>query len=152
MSAAAISGASSAVESSSISNSYADLSSDEFMKILLSELTNQDPLEPTDSGAVLEQLSSIRSIESQVKLQDSLEALVTQNAISSSANMIGKIIAGLDSNNETVTGLVISVRVQDGQPILQLDDGTAIPADRVTEIVDPAIFDDGSEDDTESAE
>ena len=117
-------------------NSLGELDSDEFLQIILSELSNQDPLAPNDTAAILEQLSSIRNIESQVALEDKLDTLVTQNAIASGSQMIGSFVKGLDSLNNTVEGLVESLSVQDGKPILKLAGGDELAADRVTEVLD----------------
>ena len=117
-------------------NGFANLDSNEFMQIILSELSNQDPLAPNDTAAILEQLSSIRSIESQVQLEDKLNSLVTQNGISSSAAMIGKFVRGLDSNNNAVSGIVESLSIQEGEPILNIAGAGPLAADRVTELED----------------
>lgn len=117
-------------------NAYAELSSGEFLEIILSELTNQDPLSPNDTTAILEQLSSLRNIESQSTLESKFEALVTQNAISSSANMIGKYVEGLNDANNPVSGVVSSLTIEEGQPILKLADGSSLAADRVTQVRD----------------
>ncbi|XAL99034.1 hypothetical protein OT109_15790 [Phycisphaeraceae bacterium D3-23] len=117
-------------------NAYADLESGEFLQIILSELSNQDPLAPNDTGAILEQLSSLRNIESQASLESKFEALVTQNAISTSANMIGKFVEGLNSANNTVAGVVNSLAIEDGKPILRLSDGSSLDAERVLQVRD----------------
>lgn len=118
------------------SNGFAELDSGEFMRIILSELSNQDPLAPNDTAAILEQLSSIRNIESQVQLDEKLSSLVTQNAISSSAAMIGKFVRGLDANNNNVSGIVESLSIQDGKPILNIAGSGPLAADRVTGVED----------------
>lgn len=117
-------------------NAYAELSSNEFLQIILSELTNQDPLAPSDTTAILEQLSSIRNIESQTTLESKFEALVTQNAISTSANMIGKYVQGINAANNSVAGIVTSLSIEEGKPVLRLSDGSSLPADRVTQVED----------------
>lgn len=117
-------------------NGFANLSSGEFLQIILSELANQDPLAPNDTAAILEQLSSIRNIESQTQLEDKLNTLVTQNAIASGSQMIGSYVKGLDNLNNRVEGLVESLSVQDGKPILKLANGDELAADRVSEVAD----------------
>ncbi|MEM9347909.1 MAG: flagellar hook capping FlgD N-terminal domain-containing protein [Planctomycetota bacterium] len=117
-------------------NGFADLSSGEFLEIILSELANQDPLAPNDTSAILEQLSSIRNIETQTQLDDQLNELVTQNSISTSANMIGKFVEGLDANNNTVEGIVESLSVREGEPVLNLAGGGELAAERVTQVED----------------
>ena len=53
---------------------FNELSSEEFIKIIFTELQNQDPFKPNDSGALLEQLNSIRSIESDIEMSNRLGA------------------------------------------------------------------------------
>ena len=43
---------------------FNELASEDFIQIIFTELTNQDPLAPNDTSALLDQLNSIRSIES----------------------------------------------------------------------------------------
>ncbi len=112
-------------------DAYANLSSDEFLKIMLTELSNQDPFEPNDSQAILEQLSSLRSIESDLELQEQLGSLVLQNSIGQAGALIGKHVEGLSTNNDQVSGIVTAVRVVDGKAELELDTGYRLPIDRV---------------------
>lgn len=132
MSAGAISGAASAVTGAA--GAFGNLKSEDFIKIMISELANQDPFEPQDSGALLEQLSSLSNIESQQSLQSKLETLVLQNQIASAGGLIGKVVAGLDGANDSVEGQVQSVRVADGKVLLELDSGKQLAMDRITEI------------------
>ncbi|MDH3584900.1 MAG: hypothetical protein OER86_11870 [Phycisphaerae bacterium] len=120
-----------------LTNRFAEMSSEDFIRVLFTELRNQDPLEPQDSSKLLEQLSSLRNIESQLTLQEKLESLVLGNQIASAGNLIGKLVEGLDGFNDQVQGLVTSVRVADGQVVLELDSGQALEMDRVTTITDP---------------
>ena len=136
---AAIGGAASVINQQNTTpgaNGFANLSSGEFLQIILSELSNQDPLAPNDTAAILEQLSSIRNIETQTQLDDKLSDLVTQNSISTSANFIGKFVSGLDANNNNAQGIVESLSVRDGKPVLNLAGGAELEAERVTQVED----------------
>ncbi|MEM6551916.1 MAG: flagellar hook capping FlgD N-terminal domain-containing protein [Planctomycetota bacterium] len=113
-------------------DAFAELSTEEFTRIIIAELTNQDPLEPNDTTAILEQISSLRNIESQDSLESSLRSLVLQNEVTQAAGIIGKSVDGLSEANNTVSGIVESVRIVDGQALLQLDSGDSLPFDRVT--------------------
>ncbi len=113
---------------------FAEMSSEDFIKVLFTELQNQDPLAPNDSGALIEQLSGLRNIESQLALQDELKSLVSANQVASAGNLIGKTVAGIDGFNNQVTGVVTSVRVTDDVVTLELDNGVALDMDRVTHI------------------
>ena len=133
MSAAAIGGASPAVQQTA-TNQFAEIQTADFINILIAEMANQDPFEPQDSAAILEQLSSLRNIESQLVLQDKLETLVLQNQITAASGMIGRLVSGLDEANNRVAGLVTAVSVREGEAVLELDTGHTLAIDRVTRI------------------
>ena len=117
-------------------DAYSSLNTGEFVKILISELQNQDPFEPQDSAAILEQLSSLRNIESQSSLTDSLADLVQQNQVAAAGNLIGKVVAGIDTLNTNTAGLVMAVRVTDDGVFLELDNGRAMDMSQVTDITE----------------
>lgn len=135
MSAAAISGMGAlGANQAARGSGFGDIQSEEFVKILITELTNQDPLEPNDSAQILEQLSSLRNIESQMALQDKLEAMVMQNQLAQAGGMIGKVVEGLDLTNNAISGEVVSVRVVSGEAVLELDTGKNLMMGRITRI------------------
>lgn len=141
MSAGAIGGIATAQATQPRNNSFGELSSEEFINILVTELTQQDPFKPNDSGAILEQLSSLRNIESQLSLQEQLKTMVDQNAISSASGLIGQAVTGLNSSNQTVSGIVRSVVIENGTPILKLENGTRLEASRITDVENLGDFD-----------
>lgn len=115
-------------------NRFAELESEDFINVLVQELSNQDPFEPHDSAQILEQLSSLRNIESQATLQDRIQELVLQNEISQAGGLIGRVVQGLTEDGDRVEGQVTSVRVKDGQAVLELDTGQRLPMTRVERI------------------
>lgn len=117
-------------------NVFGQLSTEQFIGVLIEELRQQDPFDPQDSQALLEQLSSLRNIESQMELQDQLQSLVLQNQVSAAGGMIGKVVQGRDSNNDSVSGRVESVRVEKGKPILELENGKSVPMNNITKVSD----------------
>ncbi len=118
-------------------NRFNELSSEDFMKIIFTELQQQDPFEPNDSSALLEQLNSIRAIESDIELSENLKDIVFQNQLATAGNMIGKTVEGLTATNDRVVGNVFAVVREGNQVTLQLDSGWEIPAENVQVIVDP---------------
>ena len=117
-------------------NKFAELESSEFVRILIEELQNQDPFSPNDSAAILEQLSSLRNIESQTQLGDQITELVKQNQVASAGNMIGKLVRGIDTANRQSEGVVTSVRVTDDGVFLELDSGRTMGITQVTQIAE----------------
>lgn len=133
MSVGAITGSTGSTASTG-SNAFADMSSTDFIKIIIQELQQQDPLDPQDTSKLMEQISSLRNIESQTSLQDQLKALVTQNQIAAAGNLIGKLVAGVDQTNTNTSGLVTAVRVTSDGVLLQLDNGSEMLMDNVSGI------------------
>ncbi|MDX1563868.1 MAG: flagellar hook capping FlgD N-terminal domain-containing protein [Phycisphaeraceae bacterium] len=135
--ASGISGLGGAASPSAGSSSFANLSSEEFFEVLFTELKNQDPLEPTDSSKMLEQLSTIRNIESQVKLQQQIESLVDNNQMAIAGGLIGKVIEGRDEQFNFASGTVQSVRLVGDQILLEIGTGQRVPMDNVLNIQAP---------------
>ncbi len=118
-------------------NRFSELESEDFLRIIFTELTNQDPLQPNDTSALLEQLNSIRSIESDIQLTNQLEALVTENQLASASNLLGKLVTGRSESLDAVAGKVVAVRRQGDEINLELEDGTIMPFTNVESVVDP---------------
>ncbi len=92
-----------------------DLDIDEFLKLMITELTNQDPLNPMDNAQLVEQIGQIRSISATTKLSDTLDTVLTGQSLSTASSLIGKRVTALNDQNENVAGVVdrISVEVDD---------------------------------------
>lgn len=118
-------------------DAFNSLSSAEFLQIIFTELQNQDPLEPQDSQAMLNQLSALRSIESDTKMVDSLQNLVSQNEFAAASQLIGSLVSGITLDNQRVADLVISVSQSSQGPVLNLFDGSRMLFDQVDEIAGP---------------
>src|SRR4051812_10076627 len=97
-----------------------------FVKIIFSELGHQDPMAPSDSKALLEQLSSLRNIQSSMDLSSSMGALVAENQLSAASGLIGKSISGITEGAQRVTGVVKSVSRTGGGAILNLVSGAQV--------------------------
>ena len=112
------------------------------MSMILSELSNQDPLEPNDTEALLNQISTIRNIESDEAMLDSLSGMVDSNEFASAANLIGTLISGISETNTRVADVVLSVSRTEEGPVLNLFDGSRVPFENVDEVVAPLSLDD----------
>src|SRR3954468_4656466 len=80
-----------------------ELKTEDFIKMMITQLQNQDPLEPAKNQELLAQMSQIGQLQSATSLQESLQGMVLQNQIGSAAGLIGKTVQGLADDNEPVT-------------------------------------------------
>jgi len=120
-----------------LASSKSQLKTDDFIKMMLTQLQNQDPLEPAKNQELLAQMSQIGQLQTSSQLQDTLKGLALQNQLGSAGNLIGKLVQGLDSNNDNIVGLVDSVRVENNQVFLELDSGKTLPMSSVMAIANP---------------
>lgn len=91
-----------------------ELDIDDFLKLMISELQNQDPLNPMDNKDMLAQITQIREIGSNDKLSKTLDTVLQGQNFASATNMIGKTVKGKDNTGADVTGVVDRVTVADG--------------------------------------
>jgi len=110
------------------------LKTEDFINMMVTQLKNQDPMEPAKNEQLLAQMSQIGQLQSSNLLQDSLKGMVLQNQIGSAGNLLGKSVEGLDANDESVKGIVTSVRVESDNVVLELSNGKGLPLGRVTSI------------------
>src|SRR6476619_6266517 len=71
------------------------LDMDQFLKLMIAELQNQDPLKPMENSEILQQISQIRDIGATDKMTSTLDAVLLEQNLSAASAMIGKQIHGL---------------------------------------------------------
>lgn len=111
------------------------LNSDDFMKLLTTQLSNQDPMQPEDNTAMVSQMASFTSLAQMNQLVASFGTLTSNQTLSTATTYIGKQVTVNtgDSNNPTVTGIVTGVDASGTTPQIKID-GKSYPVTSVTEI------------------
>jgi flagellar basal-body rod modification protein FlgD len=137
----------SSASQASKANAFSELTSTQFVEIMFAELANQDPLEPSDSQAMLNQLSSLRSIESDLSLSDSLDQLVSRSEFTGASALIGAVVSGTNLDGEPTIDRVFSVSQTTSGPILNLFGGSRVRFDQVIEVTTADHADDAETDD-----
>ncbi len=106
---------------------FSALGSTEFFKLIIADLLNQDPLNPTDNQKLLEQISLIRDIEMRNEMTTSLRSLIQQQRFGSAATLLGQFVEGNEAAG-FATGVVAGVRFDaQGAAVLMLDGGAEMP-------------------------
>ena len=114
---------------------FSGLTSDDFLQLLITQLQNQDPSNPMDSDQLLQQISEMRALQSNIELSDSLQSLTLSQQLTSATSFLGKQVAGTDANQQTVTGTVSQVVVSGGQTLLSVGNSQIALSD-VTNVAD----------------
>lgn len=129
----AVSGISSTAGSTvSPANTFGDLKTEDFMKLLIAELQNQDPMSPMDNQQILTQISSLTEMSANQSLIASLDSLAGTQSLGAASGMIGKTISG-KVNQSPVSGVVEKVVVEGGQVYLKVGEHK-VPVSNVSEI------------------
>jgi flagellar basal-body rod modification protein FlgD len=68
-------GSSSGSSSSSAANSSADITTNDFLTLLVTELQNQDPTQPTDPNEYITQLAQVNSLEQLISINSGITQL-----------------------------------------------------------------------------
>lgn len=114
-------------------NQLASLNSNEFLQLLVTELTNQDPLSPMNPSSMVQQTSTISMVQMLDTLTTELATLTTQDGLLGAAGLIGQQVSWQQSNGASGTGTVSSVQMTSNGLALVVG-GQTVPASSVTAI------------------
>src|SRR5262245_8036482 len=89
-----------------------DLDINQFLQLMVTELTNQDPLNPMDNTQLVQQIGELRSIAASDHLTNTLQAVQTQQSLTTASSLIGKQVTALNADNENISGKITSVSVE----------------------------------------
>ncbi len=101
------------------------LSSEAFLQMMITQLQNQDPLEPTGNDELLNQISQMRSLQSNIELGETLTSITNNQQLSSAASFIGKTITAsvqTAAGSRQVSGVVTRAFVAEGQAFIGVGD------------------------------
>ncbi|MDT3424519.1 flagellar basal-body rod modification protein FlgD [Paenibacillus forsythiae] len=105
----------SAANTSGTSQGGETLGKDQFLKILVTQLQNQDPMQPMQDKEFIAQMAQFTSVEQLMNISGQLGAL--NQSLGSVSGLIGKNVSWLDSSTSqqksgTVDSIVVSGGVQ----------------------------------------
>jgi flagellar basal-body rod modification protein FlgD len=109
--------------SSAASSTDNTLNYNNFLQLLVAQLQNQDPTNPSDPTVFVSQLASFSAVEQQVNTNSKLDALLTQTELSQAGSMIGLTVTSSDG---AVSGQVASVQITSSGATATLTNGQTL--------------------------
>jgi flagellar basal-body rod modification protein FlgD len=91
----------------------------DFLKILLTQLTYQDPLKPMDNQEFMAQMAQFSSLEQARQLGDKVDRLLGLQAATQSVGLIGRTVE-INTADGTVAGQVTALNLAGQEPQLSL--------------------------------
>jgi len=102
-----------------------ELGSDQFMQILLAQLTHQNPLEPMDNAEMLSQFSQLNSLQELRGIHTSMETVSAVNQTTYLAGLIGKTVKAQRADGKIIEGVVDGVITEVDNPQIRIGTETA---------------------------
>lgn len=120
------------------------LGQDAFFKILITQLQNQDPLNPMEDREFVSQMAEFSSLEKTEKLYSLLEDKLSSNQVIENSHLIGKEINAVTEGIKQ-NGIVNSVKSFDGNTYVVLEDDIEVNIENIKEVKNVAVDGDNTE-------
>ncbi len=93
----------------------AGLGQDDFLKVLLTQLTFQDPLEPMDNQEFIAQMAQFTNLEQSRQTNEKIDTLLAIESSNQSLNLLGKTVQVTTLDSFEI-GTVSSIKFSSGVP------------------------------------
>lgn len=94
----------------------AGLSMDDLLKLLMTELSYQDPLKPVDNKDFLTQMAQFTSLDTTRQLNDNITQLLSTQSLNQSVGLLGKTVDAQTDGGGVVSGQVTALQLVSGSP------------------------------------
>ena len=96
---------------------------DAFLRLLTTQLTNQDPTAPMDSTDYVAQLATFAQVEQSIQTNARLDSLLTASALASAEDVIGRTATSADGR---ISGEVVAVQITRAGAVATLATGATL--------------------------
>lgn len=97
----------------------AGLSMDDLLKLLLTELTYQDPMKPVENKDFLAQMAQFSSLDTTRQLNENIQSMLSLQSLNQSVGLLGKTVDAA-TDTTTVSGVVSALNLSTGQPLITI--------------------------------
>lgn len=113
------------------SDSGSQLGPNSFLKLLTTEMMNQDPTSPSDPTQSVTQLAQFSALQYQQQLTAAFQGFQSNFSVLQASSLVGKQVTvetqDTAGNTSTTTGTVSSIDVQNGVPYFTMNDSQGNP-------------------------
>jgi flagellar basal-body rod modification protein FlgD len=110
------------------------LGKDDFLKLLIGQMQNQDPLSPSDPSQQMGEMTQFSILEQISNLAQSQQASASNDYDQQAVGLIGRTVTYARSDGTPATGVVSTVTYTSKGPSLTIGDDRGIPPVAVTEV------------------
>ena len=110
----------------------ASINFNDFLQMMIAEMKNQDPTNPSDPTQYLTQIAQFSNVQQGIVTNTTLNSMLTTSSLDQAENLIGKTVTSADG---TTTGTVASVALSSsGNPTATLTNGATLTLDNTVTI------------------
>lgn len=109
-----------------------EMGKDQFLQMLVTEMQNQDPLNPLDNTELVAQLAQFSALEQMQNVSRQVEGLRQENGLVSAIGLTNQQISAKLKDGRVAFGVVNSVLWEDGKIQLQINDQQYAASDIVS--------------------
>lgn len=103
----------------------------DFLMLLITELANQDPLDPMNDREFIAQMAQLNTLNQTTQLNENIRTMQMLQA----ASLVGRTVEAVAPNGEHVEGVVTEVWFVDSEAYLSVDGETAVSLEYVVRIL-----------------
>ncbi len=105
-----------------------------FLKLMMTQLQNQDPLNPQDPSQYLGQLAQLTSVEQMTNIATSGQQVAQEQNAGTALQLLGHTVTYVDANGNSQTGTVSKVDFTSSGPSLTIGGTSGISPAAVSEV------------------
>ena len=120
------------------------LGQQDFLKVMVEQMRNQNPLDPQDNNQFFSQMVQFESLDAMSSMSAAIEKLVEVAGLANGSALIGRNVtalvdggmdpaSGLPRGQQVVSGVVDRVTFDNGTPIVHVGN-LSVPASKVLEV------------------
>jgi flagellar basal-body rod modification protein FlgD len=110
------------------------LGKDDFLKLFVTQLQHQDPMNPMQDSDFMGQMASFSSLEQITNLAAANERIASSLSSTNAIGLIGRTVTYVDANDQIRTGKVEKVSTSDGKPFLTVDGTSGVDPATITQV------------------
>lgn len=92
------------------------LGQDDFLKLLVTQLSSQDPMNPQKDTEFIAQMASFSSLEQTRSMQSDIAGMRSEQQIQQAAALIGRSVSIKADSGELITGRVTGMNLEEKTP------------------------------------
>jgi len=113
------------------------LSQSDFLKLLVAQMTSQDPLDPTTTQDLLTQTVQLSTLQSNTALQSTMSALQNNQSFGQADALLGRQVVVQVDASTTAQGVVSGIDISTGTPMIVVN-GAEYSLGQVLSISNPS--------------